>query len=310
MAKTGGKWIEGVEPDAPAAKAARKTLRRRLRSVWSLLRETRESDADAAESVHQLRVATRRGMAALQGYAELLPRRKADWMQKQLTRLRRRAGEARDYDVLRQRLAERSDADRLRPLIERIDDLRREAKKPIRRAYRKLRKRDFSHRTKRLIAKIHAPPSCREATFLAWARLGLSRSVEAFFIAAGGDLNDLAAMHQFRIEGKLLRYALEYFAAAFGPEVRVQLYPEIERVQELLGLVNDHASAIAYFEQWRAEWDDAELSPLLDALIAGEKEGLHEARQEFFRWWTPQRTSELKQRFAEVLQPAGHEEVA
>jgi CHAD domain-containing protein len=249
-------------------------------------------------------------MAALQGYAELLPRRQAEWAEKQLKRIRRKAGEARDFDVLVERLEERPDAERLQPLIERLRDLRRDAQRPIAKTYRKLLRRDFKGRTKRMVRKIHRPRHCREATYVAWARVGLQRVVDAFFTAAAGDLNDIAALHQFRIEGKLLRYALEYFGGAFGPEVRERLYPQIEQLQTLLGLINDHASAMAHFENWRAAWNDEALAPLLDELINNEKNALRDARHEFFRWWTTQQAADLKQQFVDLLQPGGHEDVA
>lgn len=310
MAKSNSKWIEGLRPEGPVSKAARKTLRRRLRTVWDALVDAVEQGQENAENVHQLRVATRRGRAALHGYGELLPQRKAAWIEKQLKRVRRAAGEARDLDVMIDRLGDRADAERLRPLIERLQELRDGAQRPIADVFRKLCKRNFPRRVKRLLRKIHAPQHGREATFLAWARIGLSRNVEAFFTTGDGDLNDIAALHQFRIEGKQLRYAMEYFGAAFGPEVRERLYPEIERVQGLLGLVNDHASAIEYFEARRADWGDDGVATLLDGLVADERAGLSEARQEFFRWWTPQRAGDLKRQFAELLQLPSREEVA
>lgn len=310
MAKSNSKWIDGLRPEGPVSKAARKTLRRRLRTVWDALAATVEQGEEVPENVHQLRVATRRGRAAMHGYGELLPRRKAAWIEKQLKRVRRAAGEARDLDVMIERLGDRTYADRLQPLVERLRELRDGAQKPIVNVYRKLRKRDFPHRVKCMLRKIHAPRHGREATFLAWARLGLSRNVDAFFAAGCVDLNDITALHQFRIEGKQLRYAMEYFGAAFGPEVREQLYPEIERVQGLLGMVNDHASAVEFFEGRRADWDDAEIAALLDVVIADEQAGLAETRQEFSRWWTPQRAGDLKRRFAEILQLPSREEVA
>jgi len=313
--KNRAKWIEGIRPDEPVSKAATKTLRRRLHAVWDALTEaasphTGDSPADAATAVHQLRVATRRGMAAMQGYAELLPRKKSAWVEKQLKRLRRRAGDARDYDVLVERLGKRDDADRLQPLVDRLSAMRLEAQRPIVRVHRRLCDRDFPGRVKRMLRKIHAPRHGREATFLAWARLGLSRNIDAFFTAAAGDLNDITALHQFRIEGKLLRYALEYFGAAFGPPVREQAYPQIVQMQNLLGLVNDHASALAHFETWQTEWDDDELKPLLAGLISEEQTALDETRREFFRWWTPQRAAELKQLLDALPANPNREEVA
>jgi CHAD domain-containing protein len=307
MAKSNIKWIEGLEPDAPVSRAAKKTLRRRLRAGWEAMEEATEAGCDDPEPVHQLRVATRRGMAAMQGYAELLPRKKAAWIEKQLKRIRRCAGEARDFDVLAERLRDRPDAGRLQPLIERLEDERRRARRPIMKTYRKLARRDFRRRSKRMIGKIRRPKHGQEATYAAWARVGMQRSVDAFFTAAAADLNDIAALHQMRIEGKLLRYALEYFGGAIGPEVREHLYPQIEQIQSLLGLINDHASAMAHYENWRAAWNDEAFSPLLEELTNGEKNALRDARQEFFRWWTTQRAAELKQQFVNLLQLPGQD---
>lgn len=310
MGKRSNKWIEGIGPDGSAARAARVTLQRRLRAVRQLLQSAARRSEETPEYVHQLRVSTRRAMAAMQGYAELLPKRKAAKMEKRLRQIRKHAGDAREYDVLLQRLLEREDADRMAPLAERIVALRVAAQGPIVCVERKLRERHFGKKIKRLVHKIRAPHDRREMTFRDWARVGVSRNVEAFFTAADGDLNDIHALHAMRIEGKLLRYALEYSADAFGPELRSEIYPEIERLQSLLGRVNDHASALVHYETWKPQWTEPDESALLEELITAETAALREARQEFFRWWTPQRAAELKRRFAEILGQPGHEEVA
>jgi CHAD domain-containing protein len=308
--KRSNKWVEGLEPQLPVAKAAKKTVKRRLRAVWDLLPDAAKRGEKHPEYIHQVRVATRRAMAALQGYAELLPKRRAAWMDKQLKRIRRRAGEARDFDVLVERLQKRPDAERMAPLIDCICERRHDAQKPIVAVFRKLRKRDFPRRIKRLLRRIDASDECQRTTVAAWARMVLARDVDAFFAAAEHDLNDINCLHQMRIEGKLLRYAIEHFAAALGPELRTELYPEIERIQGLLGLVNDHASALEHYGEWRKTWTEPEVGPLIDALVAEEEAALREARHEFYRWWTPQRAADLKQRFAQVVHLPNHDEVA
>jgi CHAD domain-containing protein len=310
MAKRSSKWIDGLTPDMRVAQAARKTLRRRLRSVWSLLKPAAERAERSTEYVHQLRVSTRRAMAALEGYAALVPRRKAEKMTKRLGRIRKCAGEARDYDVLIERLLARPDAERLSPLVEAIGRRRRGVQAPIREIYRKLKKRDFPRSIRKLVDRVHGPCGDGDDTFGCWARQGTARATAAFFAAAGGNLDDLAELHQFRIAGKHLRYALEYFAGGLGPEVRNSLYPEVERMQSLLGIVNDHATASAHFESWRGEWDEPELQQLIDAEIAAERSALEDARREFFRWWTPQRATELRDRLALVVRQPDEEHAA
>jgi CHAD domain-containing protein len=310
MAKRNSKWIDGLTPEMQVSQAARKTLRRRLRSVWSLLKSAAENSQHTTEYVHQLRVSTRRALAALEGYADLIPCRKVEKMTKRLNQVRKRAGEARDYDVLIERLSARPDAERLVPLMEAIGDRRRDVQAPIREIYRKLKKRDFPRNVRKLVDRIHCPRDGRDATFGNWARTGTERATAAFFAAAAGNLDDLAELHQFRIAGKHLRYVLEYFAGGLGPEVRNSLYPEVERMQSLLGIVNDHATALGHFDAWRSAWDGEELRRLVDEQIAEERTALEDARREFFRWWTSQRATELRDRLAMVVRRPDEEHAA
>src|SRR5438105_1841471 len=58
-------------------------------------------------------------------------------------------------------------------------------------------------------------------------------------LAAGLDLNDYEHLHQVRIIGKRLRYAMEVFADCFAAEFRERHYPAVEEMQEILGRAND-----------------------------------------------------------------------
>ncbi|MCE9604889.1 MAG: CHAD domain-containing protein [Planctomycetia bacterium] len=305
-----GKWMSDLRPEMPASQAAQATLERRLEPVWKWSAAAAKAKEGATRPVHQLRVAVRRAMAAMQGYAELLPRRKATKIEAKLHKLRRRAGEARDFDVLLGRLVAHPDAERLKPLTERIAELRVAAQKPIVRLHRKLKKRGFHEDLHTLIEKVRAPKHSQETTFSAWARHGLSRAVDVFFAAGAADMSDTTLLHHFRIEGKQLRYAMEYFSAAFGPELRKDLYADIEKVQALLGTVNDHASALAHYEAWKSEWDDPSLAQLLEELIAGERNSVTGATQEFFAWWTKERSDDLRRRFDATLQLPNEEHAA
>lgn len=308
--RSSNKWIEGLRPQMPVARAARKTLRRRLRPVGRWLADAADRAEASPEFVHQLRVSTRRAMAALEGYAELVPVRKYEKMTKLLGRIRKCAGTARDCDVFFERLTEGADAEHWRPLAKRILELRAEAQEPIEKLHRKLRGGVFEKKVRKLVKKLQTPEHEQETTYEEWARHGLARNVSLFFEAGAADLGDITLLHQFRIEGKHLRYALEYFSAAFGPEVRNELHAEVERVQTLLGIVNDHASAIEHMTVWRAEWEEQDLRALLDERLATEQNALRDAKQEFQRWWTPQRAAELRNRFAAILELPDEEHAA
>ena len=318
------KWIQGTSPEEPVSRAARDALRARLRTVqYYLPLAAHKSDRDV-EYVHQLRVATRRAMAAVSIFRSLLSPTKADWLEKQLTRVRRAAGDARDYDVLCRRLAPWVQEQPTRPrvaLLERVQALREDAQRPVRKAYARLERLQFSGRVKKLLKRIrwrdrgidegnidNAREETRdngcdrgEPTFAAAAARFLGGAVDAFFLAGACDPHDAAAVHRFRIVGKQLRYSMEVFAGAFDADFRASLYPLIEEVQEKLGEMNDHATAIERFAAWQREWNDPQLDQPLAELLAVERAALEQSRARVFAWWTRRRADDLRSLFDAAL---------
>src|SRR5262245_8264017 len=94
-----GKWIDGLSAATPLADAARRALAARVIAVERAGRAVLEAIADS-ETVHELRVATRRARAAVEAFADVLPPKAARRAAKVLRKLRRVAGAARDGDVL------------------------------------------------------------------------------------------------------------------------------------------------------------------------------------------------------------------
>src|SRR5207244_2764377 len=93
-----GKWISGLSASTPLVDAARRVLTIRLEVVRDYLSlALREPDKDP-EYVHQLRVGTRRAGAAVEIFSLCLSGKAYKAARKQLRRLRRAAGEARDWD--------------------------------------------------------------------------------------------------------------------------------------------------------------------------------------------------------------------
>jgi CHAD domain-containing protein len=301
------KWIQGTSPDEPVSRAARDALRARLRTVqYYLPLAAHKSDRDI-EYVHQLRVATRRAVAAVSIFRPLLSTKKAAWLDKQLTRVRRAAGDARDYDVLCRRLDPWVHAQPTRPrvaLLEQVQALREAAQRPILKAYAGLERGHFGRRAKKLLKRIRwrecGAARC-EPSFAVAASQFLGDAVDSFFAAGACDPHDAAAVHRFRIIGKQLRYSMEVFAGAFDAQFRDSLYPLIEEVQEKLGEMNDHVTAIERFTAWQREWNDPRLDQPLAELLAAEQAALEQSRARVFAWWTHQRATELRSHFNVVL---------
>jgi CHAD domain-containing protein len=298
------KWIDVESPEEPVSRVARRALQGRLELVWYYLPAAALEPEEDIEYVHQLRVSTRRAMAALEIFESLAPRKRRKWFAKQLKRIRKAAGDARDYDVMLQRLAPICEAEQggagqrfLKWLAER----RADAQAPIRAIHRRLVKRRFPRRIDTLVARVRfrGGPDRQEPSFACAARSNLRPLAEAFFAAGAADLSSVAALHQFRIQGKLLRYAMEVFAGAFGPALRKELYPIVEQLQERLGKINDHATAAARYQAWLAEIDDPGQRQLLSDLAEGEASALEAERRTFLAWWTPERAADLRWRLDE-----------
>ena len=303
------KWVEVQSPQEPIAEVARRALGDRLQLVWRYLRRASHGAPTDTENVHQLRVSTRRAVAALEIFDELLPPRRKRWMDKQLSSVRKAAGEARDLDVLLNRflpLAEAETGDgQFGALVHALKVRRQRAQEPIDERFEKLDRKGFRRRARGLVERIRLrskqdrfeAPSYADA-----AQSAIEPMVAKFFQASEADFSDDTLLHAFRIEGKHLRYGMEVFAAAFEPSFRDELYPLVADLQERLGRINDHATARERFRHWLEEShvEDA-LRGTLEGLVADEQAALDVARSEFLDWWTPACRDDLRKRFADAL---------
>jgi hypothetical protein len=94
------------------------------------------------------------------------------------------------------------------------------------------------------VTKPRSPGLPADATLVDLARPMLGELLRELHDAASGDLDDYEHLHQVRILGKRLRYAMEVFADCFAPPFREELYPAVEQMQEILGNANDsHVAA-------------------------------------------------------------------
>jgi CHAD domain-containing protein len=310
------KWIEIHSPDQSAAKVAARTLDGRLRLVAHYLPLAASAADDDDEHVHQTRVATRRAMTTLAIFQQYLPRKELNWFRKQLRRARKAANDARDFDVLADRLSERQETTGDDPtcgeLIEWIHDRRRDAQKPIRAIARRFDKKHFKRRAKRLVKRLSKRRGKKNVadTFGHLALARMQELTDEFFAAEPRSLQNLDRLHRFRVCGKHLRYAMEVFAGAFRRTFRDDLYPQIEALQEQLGKINDHFVARGHYDRWLSEARDGARKALLRELIGEEETQLRHLHEQFLRDWTPERAVELHRRFVQVLRPDDDNRIA
>jgi len=309
------KWIESIPASGRVSDAARVSLEARLATVAYWLPLAARQIDDDVEKVHQLRVATRRAIAALELYRDWLPRKEVRWLSKRLKKIRRAAGAARDLDVLAEWM--RKDLDgRAGGLLAMLADERAAAQPKIMAVADKCeRENRFRRKMYRMLASVRPRgrvPKTQDVSFHNWAETRLGQAAESFFAAMPNQNSDLSALHQFRIRGKQLRYTLELLAVAFGPELREQHYPVVQRLQELLGRINDCVAADARLRRWRCNVDAPVEQEILDQLIDRQQPQLNQAIAAYRSWWTPERAETLRQGLAGLIgvgEPAARADV-
>ncbi len=244
--------IAGTQPprDSSAGDVVLAYLRIHAQALRNLEPRVR---ADEFDSVHQMRVATRRLRATLRTYRQVIPRTDSDHLADELQWLGRTLGQARDGEVLSAHLQ-----DTLRPtppelligpVVARVQGHyapRRAA------AQTDLLAALDSPRYHRLLAELDrvaaGPPRGPRAG--APARDVLPRAVRRAYRQAkrrmrtarhtpAGPARDVA-LHQVRKSGRRTRYAAEAATPAFGKQAR-RFAKQMKRVQSVLG---DHHDAV------------------------------------------------------------------
>ncbi|MBY0461438.1 MAG: CHAD domain-containing protein, partial [Gemmataceae bacterium] len=101
---------------------------------------------------------------------------------------------------------------------------------------------------------------------------------------------DPADLHALRITAKRLRYAIELFADCFPPSLKEAMYPAVERVQEILGEVQDANVGVARLTDIlnRAEYalpqTFGRVREEIDALISNLQQKIPAGRELFSGW--------------------------
>ena len=298
------KWIDTIPAGGRVSDAARISLEARLATVAYWLPLAARQIDDDVEKVHQLRVATRRAIAALKLYGDWAPRGEAGWLSKRLKKIRRAAGAARDLDVLAEWMRKELDG-QAGGLLAMVADERAAAQPKIMAVADKCEKENrFRRKMYGLLAGVRPRGKVRktqDVSFHNWAEMRLGQAAENFFAALPNQNSDLSALHQFRIRGKQLRYTLELLAAAFGPELREQHYPVVQDLQEQLGRINDCVSADARLRRWLRKIHSPVEQEVLGKLVVRQRPQLDEAIAEYRGWWTSERAESLRQGLAGLI---------
>lgn len=284
-----GNWFSVDPTTAPAAAAGAEMLAARTEPILGHLHMA-TLDCDDVEHVHRLRVGCRRAAAALRSF-RCLAGQSARQLDRRLKSLRRAAGPARDLDV---HLARLGAVEAGHPLEGRLRMLliekRTQAQLRLERLAAKSSRGGFE-RAARRCAKALRSAGRRGGTdpfdvFAADALAHAARDVLAYGNLAQAPL---ARLHELRIAGKRLRYAIELFHSAIESPLAHGMYDAVESLQERLGALNDHATSQAMYQAWLAEMPADDFAAMLGRRIAEEWDDAERLRHDFLAWWTTER---------------------
>jgi CHAD domain-containing protein len=284
-----GKWIEGLTPEMPVLEAARLTLEVRLGVIEHHLGPAVEPAPKDPEPVHQLRVGTRRAVAALDIFAACLKPKRHRKTRKRLARLRRAAGAARDWDVFQIELADRPVTPPGDFLLGYARGQRDVAQAGLDAAVAEFPD-GFQQFRQKVVDRLAAPEKGASSLRELAAPL-LHDLIEQLSAAARQDMHDYAHLHSVRILGKRLRYAMEVFGCCYGAAFREEMYPAVEAMQEILGAANDSHVAAGRIKALRqrlraadsAAW--ARVRAEVDAWLRHHERRLPVERRKFMTWW-------------------------
>jgi CHAD domain-containing protein len=307
-----GKWISELTALTPVADAARRVLTVRFEVVHHYLPLAVREAAKDPEYVHQLRVGTRRAGAALLIFRDHLPDKEYRQARRELRKIRRAAGEARDWDVFLLALMDkhRQAPSRQRPGLDCLIGTAL-ARRELAQANLAETGPDYPFILERLqadtVAAIRNPHGRTVYTLGQLARPMLASLLAELDEAVARDLDDYTQLHRVRIIGKRLRYAMEVFADCFDSSFKDQLYPAVEEMQEILGNANDsHVAAQRLTElrdALRKSWPEAwkRFRSGIEGLLRFHLRRLPQERKRFLAWWKTWQESGGENVFASLV---------
>jgi CHAD domain-containing protein len=275
----------GDDDGGTAGDAVVRHLREQVQELVARDPMVRQDEPDA---VHKMRVATRRLRSALKTFRPLLDRSVTDPLRAELKHLGAVLGEARDAEVLRDRLAEQLDAEPvelvLGPVAARVaDELGRRYRAAHEAVVAELDGARFLALLEGLDALVTTPPltdraargpgkELRRLVRRAWRRLAAAHGAAE---AAGSPAERDHLLHEVRKAAKQARYAGEAVEPAVGEDAE-RFAERAEAVQEALG---EHQDSVASRALLRELGVQAHLSGE-NGFTFGRLHGLEELRAE------------------------------
>lgn len=239
----------GILPGDPMAEAVRKILR--VQFDVMVANEAGSREGADIESVHDMRVATRRMRAAFRLFGSYFQAKAIGSFQKDLRKTGRTLGAVRDLDVFNrdaQKYLKKLDEQRrheLDPLLDHWYDQREKERQKLIAYLNSGRYRRFKNKFGRFLMSPGegVDPISMEGVDRYQVRHVLSSCVWQLYETVRAyetvlDDASVSTLHRLRIDCKRLRYTLEFFQEVLGPDT-AQLIKDVVAVQDHLGDLQD-----------------------------------------------------------------------
>ncbi len=264
-----------LTPDDPIWRWALQAIEERVEGM--LTHADRVRLGEDIEGVHDMRVGSRRLVAAMRVFGYCFPDGRFKKNTREAKLVTRELGAVRDFDVLidyfqtqlRSAIPRQDDHKALLYLLDRLGRQRERARHPMLKHLRKLEESDFPARVKCYLAGDRdqhvaseeggapAPVSVSDSAtvsahspFRNAARALIQNRIEEFYAFApyAGRPEAVEELHAMRIAAKWLRYTMELFAPAYAHGLKESL-SVIKRFQEKLGDLHDADVRIDLLQQ-------------------------------------------------------------
>lgn len=236
--------VADAEPSPKFSELVRDAILRRFKAVAA--EEDHVHDEETTESLHDMRVASRRLRAALRVFQPYLPARAARRCAKRVRRLTRGLGASREWDVHAETLA-RLHAATVRPaelaaiehVMELVDARRMQERRSLTDVLQHCDLKRLGKQLRRVTDRVRLDATDAHPRETAWETL--EPMIRAAFEALPRlrERESAEELHLQRIAVKRLRYAVELLEPLFTTGAADTL-ARLKRIQETLGRHHDH----------------------------------------------------------------------
>lgn len=265
------KWDDKIDPNQHISITAAHHLKHRSAAVQYYLKLATKHRYEDIEYIHQLRVWSRRCNESLRFFRGIFPRKKNKTLGRMFRTIRRAANNARDLDVLIEKYKHASITIENPRFLHFLLKERELSQLSVQEIYfllkkGKLLKKQLNVTNKALIRSYTKSKKNQHIEFKFLAAQNIERLSNQFFDSMLLSHTKPSELHETRIHGKRLRYAIELSKPVLPVQARKEAYSTLITILDVYGSFNDSHVFQEHLKNWIHSSNDAELIYLFQEL--------------------------------------------